>query len=183
MALPQLAAAETVVPPGNSAVIQYTEVIPSAGGGVKSGGSIDAPEATPAKVLGKHKAQQLESKGSVGHEVADLVAETAPTTTAAQTGGGSAQAKPAKHHKKGKGEKQSGKGEGEKSGAAPAGGGSEPPQSSTDTSGSGSSGLGEILAQATGSSSGNLGLFLPLIIIGTVIWSVTYATRQRRQVG
>jgi hypothetical protein len=39
------------------------------------------------------------------------------------------------------------------------------------------------LAQATGSSSGQLGLFLPLIIIGTVIWSLNFLWRQRRQVG
>jgi hypothetical protein len=45
----------------------------------------------------------------------------------------------------------------------------------------GSSGLGEILRQATGStSSGEMGLLLPLLILGALAWSVAYALGRRR---
>ena len=52
-----------------------------------------------------------------------------------------------------------------------------PPQAQNP---SGSSGLGEVIGQATGSSSGELGLLLPLLIIAVVIWSAAYLRRQRR---
>lgn len=46
---------------------------------------------------------------------------------------------------------------------------------------SGSSGLGEVLSQATGStSSGKMGLFLPLAIVATLIGAGVYAARRRR---
>ena len=46
----------------------------------------------------------------------------------------------------------------------------------------GSSGLGAVLGQATGSSdSGQLGLLLPLIVLATIAWSVAYLVRRRRQ--
>ena len=45
----------------------------------------------------------------------------------------------------------------------------------------GSSGLGEVIGQATGSSSsGQLGLLLPLLILAVATWAVAYVLRQRR---
>ncbi len=44
---------------------------------------------------------------------------------------------------------------------------------------SGSSGLGEVLAQATGSSSGQMGLLLPLILIAALVWAVAFFRKQR----
>jgi hypothetical protein len=47
--------------------------------------------------------------------------------------------------------------------------------------GSGSSGLREVVAQATGSSaSGEMGLLLPLIIVAAVVGAVAYAVTRRR---
>lgn len=47
---------------------------------------------------------------------------------------------------------------------------------------SGSSGLGEVIAQATGSSSsGELGLLLPLLIVTALAWSLANLLRQRKR--
>jgi hypothetical protein len=177
--LASAAAAETVVPPGNSAATQYTEAFPTAGGNAKSNAGIGGGGGSgkpPSKVLGAGNAQKLESKGPVGEEVATLAAETAPVSAThsahkhngahpnnAQSPGG----KPA-------GGTGGGEGNNAVSGPRPAG------STAPDTS-SGSSGLGEVLGQATGSSNGELGLFLPLILLGTVIWSIYYLRRERRQ--
>ena len=190
-----IAAAETVVPPGNSAATQYTEAFPTSGGNAKSNTGINGEDASPSKVLGKGNAKKLESKGQVGHEVAELAAETTPvsaTPESASTATGSG------HHKNaaGQGGSQggggqggngsgSGGGNGANAGGKPSAGGSG--QASGGGAGAsasgGSSGFGQVLSQATGSSSGELGIFLPLLIIATVIWSLNYLWRQRRQVG
>lgn len=175
-----LAAAETVVPPGNGAATQYTEAIPGPGGnavpgnGIKGGGG--SGHSSPSHVLGHHNAEKLEGEGQVGREVAKVAAETAPTGTAAPP--------PAASSGKGKGEENS------TGGGAPAGGnggnggggsGSTVTRNAVSAeTGSGSSGLGEVLGQATGSSSGEAGLLLPLILLAAVMGSIAYAWRRRR---
>jgi hypothetical protein len=182
--LPAAAAAETVVPPGNSAATQYTEAFPTSGGNAKTNSGING-DASPAKVLGSGNAKKLESKGQVGHEVADLAAETAPAQVTSE-GGSSAKPAPARQakaggHKKG----DSSASGGVAGGGKPQGGGGAGAEGagSGASAGSGSSGFGEVLSQATGSGSGQLGLFLPLIVIGTLIWSLNFLWRQRRQAG
>jgi type IV secretion system protein TrbL len=178
--LPAAAAAETVVPPGNSAVTQYTEQFPTAGGNAKPNAGIGGGGAgkTPSKVLGAGNAQQLESKGAVGEEVAALAAETAPVSGGSS--GGSAHAGAGNAHNApnsdGKPAGKAGGGEGN------AGGGSRPAGSTAADTGGGSSGLGEVVGQATGSTDGELGLLLPLILLGTVLCSLFYLRRERRQV-
>lgn len=169
--LPAVAAAETVVPPGNSAATQYTEAFPTSGGNTKTNSGING-DASPAKVLGSGNAKKLESKGQVGHEVADLAAETAPVQVSSEQ---SPATKPTGGHH----------GSGGVNAVKPPSGGGAGAQGGDGgvSAGDGSSGFGEVLAQATGSSSGQLGLFLPLIIIGTVIWSLNFLWRQRRQAG
>lgn len=176
-------AAETIVPPGNSAATQYTEQFPTAGGNAKSNTGINGGGGkAPSKVLGSKNAQKLESKGHVGEEVATLAAETAPVSATPSGGSG--------HHAKGNGNKASGgNGANGQNGAGNTGGdsgevsgGPRPAGSTAPDTSSGSSGLGEVLGQATGSSSGELGLFLPLILLGTVIWSLYYLRRERREV-
>jgi hypothetical protein len=181
MMLPAVAAAEEVVPPGNSAATQYTEAFPTSGGNAKTNSGING-DASPAKVLGSGNAKKLESKGQVGHEVADLAAETAPTPVSAET---SPATKPSAGHpaKGGTGNVHAKSGSNGSGAKQPPGGGGSQAADGGVSAGSGSSGFGEVLAQATGSSSGQLGLFLPLIIIGTVIWSLNFLRRQRRQVG
>lgn len=178
-------AAETVVPPGNSSVIQYTEAFPTAGGSAKSnatigGGGGGGGGKTPTKVLGASNAHKLESKGAVGEEVAKLSAETAPVSATPSSAGhahaaGNGNANNTRHSG-GKPAESTGGGEGN---SAPA---SHPAGSTAPDTASGSSGLGEVLGQATGSSNGELGLFLPLILIGTVVCSLYYLRRERRQV-
>lgn len=189
MILPAAAAAETVVPPGNSAATQYTEAFPTAGGNAVSNNGINGGSggSSPSKVLGHGNAKKLESQGKTGREVAKLAAETAPSRGAAApaasqgTGGtgGHSQAPGA----------NGGGGAGGGSGGAPAhktaspGAAELPSQHLVDSAkaGDGSSGLGQVVGQATGSSDGQLGLLLPLILLGTVIWAATYAWRRRRR--
>jgi len=177
------AMAETVVPPGNSAATQYTEGFPTAGGNAKANSGING-DASPAKVLGSGNAKKLESKGAVGHEVAELAAETAPAPVSEEHGSPTKPTHHHRHHANANGGSNGSTGGGGAGGGKGGGGGSGSGQGEGGgvNAGSGSSGLGEVLSQATGSSSGQLGLFLPLIILGTVIWSLTYLWRQRRQV-
>lgn len=178
--LPSAAAAETVVPPGNSAATQYTEAFPTAGGNAVNNSGIDGGRggSSPSKVLGHDNAKQLESKGEVGREVADLAAETSPQQSgAAGTAGGGAGAGVEGHDATGGNGGKSGNGVGWQ------GGGELPSQHQIGASkaGDGSSGLGEVVGQATGSSSGQLGLLLPLIVLGTVLWAAAYTWRRRRR--
>ena len=152
--LPPAALAQPVVPPGNSAASQYTETFPTAGGGTPTK---DRGKRAPAKVLGAKTARKFDAQGSQGQAAAVVVTETAPapvlTSPATKPPTGSAKGRQAKT------------GSGSQS-AGP----------------SGSSGLGEVLAQATGSSStGQMGLLLPLLVVATVVWSLAYMWRRRRR--
>ncbi len=179
LALPGSALAEYLVPEGNSAVTQYTEGFPT-GGGEKKAGTTGGKKATPAKTIGAANAKKLEQHGSEGAEVAEVAAETAPEaapeTTESSGGGQQSDPKP-KPHKTGKQHKppaDESKTE-EEAGTAtlvPSQGGDGP---------SGSSGLGEVLGAATGSSSGSLGLLLPLTIIAAIAWGIAYFLRQRKR--
>jgi hypothetical protein len=179
--VPPLAAAdEPVVPPENSAATQYTEAFPTAGGNRESGGD-GSKHPSAAQVLGTDRAHRLEAQGKAGREVAEVVATTAPNPSAhAQEAVG--------------GEPAPGSGAGSEShGAAPPG--SQPgdeagapagtPADASAASGEapdGSSGLGEVLDQATGaSSSGQLGVLLPIAIVAAIAWALAYLWRQRRR--
>lgn len=178
--LPAAAMGGEVVPPENSAATQYTEAIPT-GGGQKGTGS-SGGNATPAAVLGSSKAKKLESKGREGREVAAVVAATAPgpplpesstapasEPAAAGEGGGAK----AKH---GGGSGKSAKHGGGKAANEP----SRAPITQVEIP-AGSSGLGEVLAQATGSStSGQLGLWLPLLILAALAWALAFVWRRRQ---
>jgi hypothetical protein len=174
------ASAETVIPPGNSAATQYTEAFPTSGGEADVNKEINSSHLEPSKVLGKHKTRALESQGNDGREVAIITAVTGPGTVEpeqpAEGAGGAHHAKPKPAPAQGNGQPadQSQDSQGNGGQAGP----NDP--SVTVSQPSGSSGLGEILGQATGTSSGELGLLLPLILIGTVVVSLTYGWRQRR---
>lgn len=163
---------ESVVPPENSAATQYTEALPTAGGDKEAGGG-GGRKPSPAKVLGAKNAKELESHGQAGREVARVAAETAPPTAEGLDGD------------------TADRGAGGQGPAGQAGTPAErPPRPETATATqpeaptelpSGSSGLGEIVAQATGSSSsGDLGVLLPLAIVAAIAWSLAYFWRQRR---
>jgi hypothetical protein len=184
-ALPASIAAAELVPPGNSAVNQYTETFPTSKGeeiekGDKKSG------ATPNQVLGAGKAHKLEDKGTAGKAVADFTAETAPTTSSDSGSGSDENAGNDNGGNKGKGDgkgtkpatgDKGGNGNGEQQEGSAGGGGS----ASTGGGPSGSSGVGEIASQATGTASDSIGLWLPLILIAVVIWSAAYVWRNRQQ--
>jgi hypothetical protein len=175
LVLPASALAEYYVPPGNSAANQYTESLPSAGGesagkGKGGGGGTKAP----AESLGARNAHKLEAQGPAGEAAAEVAAETAPPTSLVVADDG---AKHPAHKAGGKQHQGSGKssGGGQSNGG---GGGQTTPATVHVDQPSGSSGIGEVLAQATGSSDdGNLGLWLPLVIVLTIAASIAYRFR------
>jgi hypothetical protein len=163
LALPSAATAESFVPPGNSAVDQYTESYPTVGGDKETphGGR------NPAQILGPEKARRLEAQGPAGQPTAALAAATAPRSAEASrgpvTGDGSGGAK---------GVPATGGGSGGAKGGGSATGSPNP---------SGSSGLGEVLGRATGlSSPGGPSALLPLVILATALWSLAYLWRRKR---
>jgi hypothetical protein len=187
--LPAAVAAAEIVPPGNSAVNQYTETFPTSKGEEKSELEKNTT-VTPGDVLGAGKAHKLEDKGAAGKAVAQFTAETAPTTS---SGGSSSDNGESAADDNGGG-KGNGNGEGKKpntGGNGQNGGGDEPQESSAAAGGStnagsgggpsGSSGVGEVVSQATGTASDSVSLWLPLILIAVVIWSAAYVWRNRQQ--
>jgi cobalamin biosynthesis Mg chelatase CobN len=199
-ALPSFASAGEVVPPGNSAATQYTQVFPTSGGNVAVGTSIGESngggQKPPAKVIGKKTTQELESQGPEGKAVAQLAAESAPSTSESETsesssggatGGGGGNSGGGHHGTA----NQAGGGN---QGGANAGGGAQggsPTTNSTggaqagstaagEAAGSGSSGFSEVLGQATGSSSGQMGSFLPLVLLAALALALVYAWRRRQ---
>ncbi|HVQ58144.1 MAG TPA: hypothetical protein VMS60_04475 [Solirubrobacterales bacterium] len=177
LAAPAYAGAEYYVPPGNSAANQYTETLPSAGG--DSGGKKKG-KATPAATLGAGNAKKLEDQGPSGKAAAQLAAETAPATvpvTEAPSNDSGGNGTPA-----GAGKASGNGGPGGEGGQpANAGGGSSPAPTSVQVDEpSGSSGIGAVLGQATGSADdGSLGLWLPVAIVAAIAGSVAYLVRTR----
>lgn len=179
-----VASAETtgaVVPPENSAAAQYTEAVPTAGGEKQSGGG-KGGHRSPEQVLGAHNAHKLESRGKSGREVAEVVVATAPAASGAKAPEGGSAARPESAGNGGAG--NSGHGAPSQGGESP---GSASPKTKEPARGElpdGSSGLGETLAAATGSSSsGELGALLPLAIAAAIVWALVFFWRQRRQAG
>ena len=167
------AGAAAIVPPGNSAATQYTEAFPTAGG-PKATRDARGGRATPADVLGAKNARKLEESGAQGREAAELAAATAPGSIAPATGGSAGGASDGR---------SGGGGAGTPShGAGPATGtGSN--AGSQQSLPKGSSALDEVIGQATGSSSsssGELGLLLPLGIAAVAIWSILFLARRRK---
>lgn len=188
LALPNAAQAEYLIPPGNSAATQYTEAVPTAGGPKATNPSKHGGSKSPKQVLGKGNAKKLDAQGPEGHAAAEVAAATAPV---AVSGGGEGTPPAPGHASPGKAANGPGSG-----GNNSNGNGSPGHNASGDTPGStagqeatpsseqipnGSSGLGEVLGQATGSSSGQLGLLLPLIVLATIAWSVAFVLRQRKR--
>jgi hypothetical protein len=176
---------EAVVPPSNSAATQYTEAFPTSGGDKKTDQA--SHHSSPTKVLGSHNTQKLEEQGPEGKAAAETAAATAPAPIEApapapkpttQGNGGD------RHAGGGEGDRNKGK----TSPSAPQHQGNTGNDSETARAPApepaGSSGLGSAIGQATGlSTSGQSGILLPLVILVTILWSLVYLWRQRRQVG
>ncbi|MDX6602262.1 MAG: hypothetical protein QOF13_1464 [Solirubrobacterales bacterium] len=176
VALPAGAAADYYVPPGNSAVNQYTESIPGAGG--ESGGK--KKDVTPAQALGAANAKKLEQRGQAGEEAAEVAAETAPSEDLFSTASGGSGGQGNGGGNQGGGGSTSGG-----SGGSSAGGASGGPNTSDSTievsQPSGSSGISSVLGQATGATDeGNIGLWLPLAILAILAGAIAYRVRLRQ---
>jgi hypothetical protein len=177
LALPCVAPAEETIPPGNSAVNQYTESLPTPGGhrGTENEGRKSRP--SPHKALGSGNARKLESQGDDGRAAAEVAAETAPSPAPVEEEEATAPAAV---------DRGTGGGGGTPTDGANGNADKSKPRSTSLTSAeidepSGSSGVGEVIGEATGDSSGTVGWLLPLLIIAIAIWAVAYAMRQRRQ--
>lgn len=176
-ALPAAAATAAYVPPGNSAATQYTEAVPTAGGPKSTNNSKHRQSRSPSKVLGADKTAKLAAHGPQGKAAAEVAALTAPSTAPAshETTAAPGHGNPAQQ---GGGQAGNGSNGGDPSQSAnPAS-----PASSAQAGSDGSSGVGEVIGQATGSSSsGQPGLWLPLLIGAVVIWSGAYLLRRQRK--
>jgi hypothetical protein len=156
LVLPATALSQAIVPPGNSAANQYTETAPSAGGEQlpPGGNSPQGHSPSPTKALGAPTADRLDELGPAGRATAALAAAGAPARSQRQGKAGTVA---------------------EQTGLVPA------PTSSTGDP-DGSSGLGQVLGQATGlSSASNSSLPLLLALAATVLWAATYLRRRRGQ--
>lgn len=181
LALPAMAGAEYLVPPGNSAATQYTETVPTAGGNRDAEKDRRRGNRSPTTVLGADNARRLDKQGSAGHEVAEFAAETAPEETVGEALAPSGESSdqrgdgdpgPEQERKPADGDDARAT---DANGSAGTGsGGSSPP--------SGSSGLLEVIDQATGASSvGQIGVLLPLAILATLAWALAFLLRQRNR--
>ena len=176
LVLPASALAEYYVPPGNSAANQYTESLPSAGGekGGKGGGGTTAP----SRALGTRNAQRLDAQGPTGEAAAEVAAETAPPASlVVADGGAKTQDTGGAGWPQNRGAGRQGQGQGPSGDSGVPNGeleeGNEP---------SGSSGISEVVSQATGASdSGSLGLWLPIAILLTLAGSIAYRLRSPRR--
>jgi hypothetical protein len=183
--LPSAATAQeesSVVPPENSAATQYTEAVPTAGGDKETGGG---HKPAPAKVLGSKNAHKLQSQGKDGREVAQIAAETAPETSQPTEPSSPARSEPAPAGGAGHADQDGGGGGNTSPGAAHRPHAEPAPthtaQPAVDEPPDGSSGVGEVIGEATGSSSsGGIGLLLPLAIVAAIAWAFAYLWRQRR---
>jgi hypothetical protein len=159
--VPTAAAGQQVVPPGNSAANQYTEAIPTTDGEKKT--TKKDEKRNPAAVLGPRKAHKLEAAGPEGRRAAAIAAATSPVPESDRSEGASvgngdtARQRPnrnAKHPSS----------EGERS---------QP----IDVEGS--SGLGNVVKQATGWS-GQGGPIVSIAIIAAIAGSLLYLWRRKR---
>lgn len=177
LAVPPVAAAEYLVPPGNSAVTQYTESFPTAGGD-KNSEKAGEKSPTPAQALGERNAKRLEAQGEDGQVVAEVAAATAPSTEVVTSPPPAPAPEVEKQTKFKKHSRPTQTDSGNEADAVVVGSAG----SSGDGGGpSGSSGFSEVLAQATGASSGQMGLLLPLAILGTLAWALAFLWRQRNR--
>jgi hypothetical protein len=172
---PPTAIAAGIVPPGNSAVNQYTQTIPTSRGNkeVRQGG-----HGSPSKALGHKATKNLQKQGKDGRSAAELAAAGTPAG-AASSGSGSGGGSGATGS--GGGSPGSGGSTGGVGGSGAQGSGGVGGAKAIAAADDGQSGFKQVLGEATGtSSSGDLGLLLPLAIIAASVWCAAYFWRHRR---
>lgn len=188
LSFPALAGAAPYIPPGNSAATQYTETFPSSGGNVEVNGPIAGGGGSPQKALGKKTAKALDEAGPEGEQVAQLAAEAAPEEAApseASSGGGKDSGSGSdgkKQDQQGGNAAGGGKGSGGNGGGSTGGGAAKPSAGDSNLAAtSGESAAGQVASYATLSSSGSMGIFLPLILLAALAWAIFYAWRRHQR--
>jgi hypothetical protein len=146
------------------------------GGGGRGGHSSHGGGRSPEKVLGSDTAHELESHGEEGQAVAELATESAAATGNNGGSGGSKKAAGAngRKHASGKAGLDDAIAVGGTGGNAPA------DDNVVLTAAEGSSGVSGVLSHATGSSSGEMGIFLPLVLLAVPICALIYVWRRRQ---
>jgi hypothetical protein len=157
------AAAKNYAPPGRAGTSQYAEDIPSAGGNVSTP-AMGGGNKTAAQIShigkGKQGISKLSKLGKTGIQAAQFVQATAPTTTtSSRSGSGSAQTTTS-----------------QKTSSTPA----LRSQTTVLTASGGSalSGVGHLL---TGSDSGGIGVFLPLLLALSLVATLVVAVLRLRR--
>ncbi len=151
-----------LAPPGNSALSQYLEVVPSAGGA--------APPRTGAKptVLSAGQRRRLDQLGAPGRTLESVVAATSIPLPVASSG------RAPRGHGKRRGRSGASPGRGSGAGSTIASGiDGAPPVS-------GRSPVGEVLSAATGHEvGGGLGILLPALVLGAIVIVLIAVVRRR----
>ena len=187
---PTASASAAVVPPGNSGATQYSETLPGAGGEETShqGPTADNPAANKTgsgkKGGGKDSpvssqvASELHELGSEGEAALNLAGAGAPANSAPTEPG--SKSHQMKHQKKKKKKNHGRKHHGKKHHGKNEAGATNPSNPGGPNAGNGgSSGLGEVLGGAVGTSSGGLGFLQPLILATVLIGAGAYVLRRR----
>ena len=157
-----------LAPPGNPAVSEYLEDVPTAGGAAPPGSG-----GKPAHTLSPNQQRQLGRMGKNGQALENVVNETAPPAAPDTPKGGGHGAS----GRRGSGSGRAGAGS-DRAGADPSPGHSIRPASSS-SSGSPTS---AVLSAATGrGGGGGMGVFLP-VLVGLGVLSVVVTLIRRRGV-
>lgn len=160
LALPAGAAAVTCAPPGNSGVNQYFEVVPGSSCNHAPGGPGSGSSGGGHGTLPSSTSQALSKQGAVGQAVKALVASSG--TASSESTSGSRPRSAGSHASK------------HASGAARSG-------NRTHLSGSGRGPLSAILHPIlTGSSSGGMGVLLPVLLLAALVAVLGAVVLRRR---
>jgi len=160
-ASPARAAGGYLVPPGNSAAVQYTEAYPTAGGDKSTEGGQPTHHRSPSRTLGRGNARRLQAKGAEGAAAAQLAAATAPpvpTASSDRPAKPPRSATPARHRRPA-------------SGVHP----------TTDPWVGGSSGFGAATGQILGLSGDGASLIALFAFLGSLIWLAVDTTLRRKR--
>lgn len=142
-----------LAPPGNSAVDEYTEVVPTDAGGRPASGLVAAK---PGKPLSGRTARALRAQGADGRAVAALVVATGPERARTTPGAG------AGHH------------------GVPALRPGAPGGSAKDPGRGPLSSIVATLTDGSGGSSGGLGLLFPLLLAAALVAVLAMRFARRR---
>jgi hypothetical protein len=168
-----------LAPPGNSAVAQYLEVVPTDAGAAPA--SVSA-SSKPSVAVAPAQQRELSHYGATGRTLATVVGETAERVTSTSTSGSVWRLKPqlarrshATSHRPGaRRSRRASRNRSRRAGTVPAAGHRAPPAAS------GRSPVAAVLSAATGREvGGGVGFLLPLLALGGLVVVVVAVTRRR----